>query len=91
MTYSGVVIPEGTLYTLRGLNLNLLPNNLILTYAENHFQDNRPVYYWVLDSRGDDFITFRVQVSDYIDANLSWKYILSPSVPPRELCDYVLL
>lgn len=91
MTIGGQVIEKDSLYTLRGINFDLLPNDLVLSYDSLHFQDTEQEYYWVIDSRSNDTITFRVQITASFASNHVWKYILSPVNPPRVLSEYVLL
>lgn len=91
MTFANVTISAGSLYTLRGINLDLLPDDLILTYSQNQAQEANPVRFWVLDSRGDDFITFRVQVTDFFTVDHIWNFIYSPSAPPRVISKYILI
>lgn len=75
---------------MRGVNFNLLPDELILTFSENYRHSSELLYFWRLVDRSDTSLSFCVQITDSISRDELWNLLYSPFNPPRTKIDYVL-
>lgn len=84
-------VHEGDMYTIHGVNLDLLDNESVLTYAERLLDSTSTFHFMRLVDVGFDFATFVVQTEQLYTAEHTWNIVASPFNPPRSLTPFVML
>lgn len=84
-------VREGDRYTIRGVNLDLLDNESVLTYATSLLDSNYLYHFMRMVDVGSDFATFEVQIVQLYHGEHTWNIVASPFSPPRSLTPFVML
>lgn len=82
----------GSMFEMRGRNLDLLPSDLVVMGSRDSLNESSPRYYWVLDSVSPDGSTayFRVTIDIAYSTASTYKFLATPVNAPREWwTDYV--
>lgn len=78
-------MPARTIFTIRGINLYNLPNELVISYLDSYILTNEVSHVARLVNKSFDYAEFETLSSERYDNINTWEYFGQPFNLPREL------